>query len=137
MPGNNHIKKCEGTLNLSRILIIDDEPQIRDMLRELFEEEGYDVLTADNGETGLRLCQERTVDLIITDLIMPEKEGIEVIREIRKENPGAKIIAISGGGRIGPQSYLNCAQKFGAQFVFKKPVASDELVNAVWMLLSQ
>jgi CheY-like chemotaxis protein len=121
---------------MSRILIIDDEPQIRKMLQDLFEEEGYDVLTAEDGELGLRLYRQQSIDLIITDLIMPEKEGIEVIREIRKDNPDTKIIAISGGGRIGPQSYLTFAQKFGAQFVFKKPVESNELLNAVSILLS-
>jgi len=121
---------------MSRILIIDDEPQIRNMLKDLFEDEGYDVVTAEDGDIGLRLYREQAADLIITDLIMPEKEGIEVIREIRKDNPETKIIAISGGGRIGPQNYLTFAQKFGAHLAFRKPVESVELLNAVSLLLS-
>jgi CheY-like chemotaxis protein len=120
---------------MSKILVVDDEPQVRNMLKDLLEDEGYSVTIAQNGVEVLRACQTEMPDLIITDLIMPEKEGIEFIREIKRERPGIKIIAISGGGRIGPHNYLKYAERFGAEFAFKKPVASLELLNAVNQLL--
>jgi len=96
---------------MARILIIDDEPQLLDMLGQTFEREGYDIVKASNGKEGIKLYRENPVDLIITDIIMPEKEGIETIFELRKDFPDLKIIAISGGGRIEPEEYLDIAKK--------------------------
>ena len=94
---------------MARILIIDDDVQILSMLRQTLEREGYEVVEASDGEQGEKLFREKPTDLIITDLIMPEKEGVETIKEIRSEFPETKIIAMSGGGRIGPEMYLNFA----------------------------
>jgi DNA-binding response OmpR family regulator len=122
---------------MARILIIDDDEQVLDMLYESLTREGYDVLRASNGEQGLRLYRQEPVDLIITDIIMPEKEGIETIIELRKDFPDVKIIAMSGGGRIGTKDYLHLAKIFGVQRTFKKPVAREQLLDAIKALLKE
>jgi len=96
---------------MSRILIIDDDAQILKMLRQILEREKYHVTEASNGKEGLRLYRENPADLVITDIIMPEKEGIEIIIELKRDYPDVKIIAISGGGRINPEDYLDIAKK--------------------------
>ena len=120
---------------MARILIIDDDPQILNMLRQTLEREGYEVIDASDGKEGLKLYQENPTDLIITDLIMPEKEGIETIMELRRDFPDVKIIAITGGGRIDPKQYLSMAKSFGAQYTFTKPVERKKLLKAVKELL--
>ena len=122
---------------MARILIIDDDEQVLDMLYESLTREGYDVLRAPNGEQGLRLYRQEPVDLIITDIIMPEKEGIETIIELRKDFPDVKIIAMSGGGRIVTKDYLHLAKIFGVQRTFKKPVAREQLLDAIKALLKE
>lgn len=120
---------------MAQILIIDDEPQIRSMLRQMLEREGYSVLDAANGREALRHLAQNPVDLVITDLIMPDMEGIETIRNLKQAHPGIDIIAISGGGRIGPDTYLELARKLGARFTFTKPIGRSELVTAVRSIL--
>ena len=122
---------------MARILVIDDDEQILDMLYESLTREGYDVLRASNGEQGMRLYREEPVDLIITDLIMPEKEGIETIIELRQDFPDVKIIAISGGGRTGTKDYLHMAKIFGVQRTFTKPVAREQLLDAIRELIKE
>lgn len=117
------------------ILIIDDDAQILKMLRQILERESYDVTEAFNGKQGLRLYRENPTDLVITDIIMPEKEGIEIIIELKRDYPDVKIIAISGGGRINPEDYLDIAKKLGAHRIFTKPVERKKLLNAVRELL--
>ena len=116
---------------MASILIIDDEIQIRKMLRQILEKEGYKIFTASNGQEGLKIFKNNPTDLVITDLIMPEKEGIELILELRRDYPDTKIIAISGGGKIGPEEYLEIVKKFGVQFTFSKPIKREELIKAV------
>ena len=120
---------------MPQILIIDDEEQIRAVFREMLERSGYEVFEASNGEEGLMLQREQPADLIITDLIMPEKEGLETIRELRQEFPEVKIIAVSGGGRIGPAQYLDVARKLGAACTLDKPVDLEKLLQAVQSVL--
>ena len=122
---------------MARILVIDDDEQVLDMLYESLTREGYDVLRASNGEEGLRLYRKEPVDLIITDLFMPEKEGIETIIELRQDFPDVKIIAISGGGRIGTKDYLQMAKIFGVQRTFTKPVAREQLLDAIRVLIKE
>jgi DNA-binding response OmpR family regulator len=122
---------------LAHILIIDDDPQILDMLSQTLEREGYEVITASDGKEGLRLYRENPVDLIITDIIMPGKEGIETIMDLRRDFPHVKIIAISGGGQIDAEQYLSMAQKLGAQRTFIKPFERAELLKAIMELLGQ
>ena len=120
---------------MALILIIDDDNQFRAMLREMLERTGYEVVEASDGKEGIKLYREKATDLIITDLIMPEKEGIETIMELCRDFPDVKIIAISGGGRIDPEQYLSMAKSFGAQYSFAKPVEREELLQAVEELL--
>lgn len=122
-------------MKMAGILIIDDDVQILNMLRQTLECEGYDVLEASNGKQGIKLYRENPADLIITDIIMPEKDGIETILELKRDYPDVKIIAISGGGRINPEDYLDIAKKLGAHRIFAKPVERKELLNAVRDLL--
>ncbi|MFH1153115.1 MAG: response regulator [Pseudomonadota bacterium] len=116
---------------MKKILIIDDEPQIRSMLKMLFEREGFHVVVACDGKEGTRLFEQDPADLVITDLIMPEKEGVETIRELRKKNPVLPIVAMSGGGRSAPDGYLHMAKLLGANAVFKKPIAKEDLLKIV------
>jgi two-component system cell cycle response regulator CpdR len=121
---------------MGKILIIDDEPYILLMLKKMLEKAGYEVDLAANGREGLELFVKESADLVITDIIMPDKEGLELILEMKKLSPELKIIAISGGGRISPESYLECARHFGAERVFQKPFRQQELVSAVRELMA-
>ncbi|MBC2705829.1 response regulator [Desulfobacula sp.] len=121
---------------MKQILIIDDEASIRKMLKKLFEKNGYAVIDAQDGSQGVKLFKEHEPDLIITDLIMPEKEGLETISEIKKINPDTKIIAMSGGGVVEPEMYLDLAKNFGAQYSFNKPIDNEALLAAVKHLMS-
>lgn len=116
---------------MAKILVIDDEPQIRTMLKDILENEGYEVIEAENGEVGIRQYKNDPTDVVITDIVMPDKEGIATIRELKQEFPDIKIIAMSGGGRGVADNYLMMAEAFGVKRVFKKPIAYDELVSAV------
>ncbi len=113
-----------------KILIVDDEPQIREILRIWFEQEGFTVLVAENGREGVRLQRRDPAQLLICDLIMPDQEGIETITSFKKEFPRVGIIAISGGGKIGPDSYLEIAVQLGAWKAFKKPLDIPQLIES-------
>jgi CheY-like chemotaxis protein len=89
-----------------RILIIDDEDQFRSMLRRVLERASYEVVEAQDGNEGIQRCREAPMDLIITDILMPGKEGLETIMDLRREFSQVKIIAISGGGRTGDLNFL-------------------------------
>ena len=119
------------TLNQQSILVIDDDEPIRVLLRAMLEREGYRVLDASDGNEGIKQYTETPTDLVITDLIMPEKEGIETIRDLRRKFPDVKIIAVSGGGRIGPDAYLKMAKVVGAFRALTKPIDRKILLKAV------
>jgi CheY-like chemotaxis protein len=119
------------------ILVIDDDDQVRGLLKDMLERAGYEVLEAQDGNIGLQLFRAHSVDITITDILMPEKEGLETIMDIRKESPHAKIIAISGGAKVGPFAYLKLAERFGAQRVFSKPLKMATLLQAVEELLEE
>ena len=116
---------------MARILIIDDESQIRSMLRIMLERVGYEVIEAADGMEGIRQYRDNPADLIITDLIMPNKDGIGMIIELKKEFPAVKIIAMSGGGVNRPEGYLDGAKKLGATRTLTKPIDRDEMLSAV------
>jgi len=116
---------------MSRILVIDDDEQVRALLSEILRRAGHDVAEAVNGADGLAQYQARPADLVITDLIMPEKEGVETILELRKAYPTVRIIAISGGGRAGPRNLLPIAAAVGARRVIVKPFSRQEILEAV------
>ena len=116
---------------MARILVIDDEELVRFTLKQALQKAGHEVVEAADGNDGITFIKRSRFDLIITDIIMPEKEGIETIVELRRDDPDLKIIAISGGGRTGNTDYLELAQKLGAQQVLQKPFARQELLDAV------
>jgi PAS domain S-box-containing protein len=119
----------------ARILLIDDDDQLRYMLRQQLESAGYEVEEARDGQEGVERYRDAPTDLIVTDLIMPEKEGLETIIELRREFPEVKIIAMSGGLKQTTQDFLPVAQKLGAQRVLRKPFARDELLGAIQQVL--
>ncbi|MCP4220030.1 MAG: response regulator, partial [bacterium] len=104
--------------------------------RQVLERSGFEVIDAADGKIGLNIQRTQPVDLVITDLIMPEKEGIETIRELRKDFPHLRIIAISGGGRVGPDGYLTVAKAFGADRALCKPFDLKTILEAVKELLA-
>ena len=116
---------------MSRILVIDDDSQIRKLLRRMLAPEGYAVADARNGDEALKIHAREPADVIITDIIMPEKGGIETIRELIKENPDVKIIAISGGGLLGAEDHLALPRRMGVRHTFTKPVEKDKILAAV------
>ena len=122
---------------MARILIIDDEVMIRDLLVKILEREGYETITASGGKDGIKIHRENPADLIITDLIMPEKDGIETIMELRRDFQDVKIIAMSGGGKIDSETYLQMAKTMGAIETIAKPFVLRELLKTVQELLEQ
>jgi DNA-binding response OmpR family regulator len=120
-----------------RILIIDDDEQIRIILQQLMEWAGFEVMAAENGRIAMDLQRKEPADLVITDLIMPEQEGLETISTLKRDFPEIRIIAISGGGRIGPEAYLPAALELGADRVFTKPFDIKAILEAVEELLSE
>ena len=116
---------------MARILIIDDEPQIRSMLTLMLERDGYEVVEAPDGVEGIKVYRQNPADLIITDLIMPNKDGIGMIIDLKKEFPDVKIIAMSGGGLNKPDGYLKGAKKLGASCTLTKPIDREEMLRAV------
>ncbi|MBL4693645.1 MAG: response regulator [Magnetovibrio sp.] len=117
-------------------MVIDDEEMVRESLRITLETAGYEVTDAENGNVGILLHQQKQFQLIITDLIMPGKEGIETIIELKRDYPGIKIIAISGGGRTAFSDYLNIASELGVTATLQKPFQEDDLTTCVRDCLS-
>ena len=122
---------------MAKIYVFDDEPSILLMIKKMLEKAGYEVDVALNGKEGMELFKKNVPDLLITDIIMPEKEGLETILELRRKYPELKIIAISGGGRISPSGYLPGAKLLGADMVFEKPLVPKEFLQAVALLLDE
>ncbi len=116
---------------MSRILLADDDHQVRSMLKLTLERAGHEIVEAEDGAQAVQRFSSSSIDLVITDIVMPEKEGIETIMELRSINPQVKIIAISGGGRINPDDYLSWARRFGVLHTFTKPVDRHQLLNAI------
>jgi len=122
---------------MARILIIDDEAMIRDLLVNILEREGYETITASGGKDGIKIYRENPADLIITDLLMPEKDGLETIMELRREFQDVKIIAMSGGGKVDPDTYLQIAKTMGAIKTISKPFERKELLKTIQEILEQ
>jgi DNA-binding response OmpR family regulator len=121
---------------MAKILVIDDDEIMNGMIMQLLSEAGYEVEGAHDGSLGLKMLTSEKFDLIVTDIVMPEKEGIETIMEIRGQNNETPIIAISGGGKIDPEQYLRMAQHFGADYTFQKPFDQKHFLAAVRECLS-
>jgi len=116
---------------MKTILLVDDDARIRNVLSRGLSKAGYQVVEAADGNEALKLFDQRPADLVITDLVMPEKEGIELITALRKRRTGLRIIAISGGGRNSPESYLGIAKVLGAFQTLAKPIHHQDLLAAV------
>ena len=118
-----------------RILLIDDNDSFRKMVCRMLAAAGYDVLEAGNGNIGLSRYRQQRADVVITDIVMPDGEGLETIVKLRRENPHVKIIAMSGAdGQDG--AYLQSALLFGARRTLQKPFTQDELLTAVAEVLA-
>ncbi len=118
-----------------QILLIEDDDRLRTTLKQLLEQEGYMVQDAEEGNVGLSLFRRNPSDLVITDLIMPGKEGMETIMDLRKIDEELKIIAISGGGKVRAAEYLPVAEVAGANTTLAKPFSFNQLLNKVHELL--
>jgi DNA-binding response OmpR family regulator len=116
---------------MTRILLVDDDESFRRMLHLTLVRAGYDVVDAGDGNKALKLFRAQPPDLVLTDLIMPDREGLETIMELRSIQPDVKIIAMSGGGRSRPGDYLKVARQMGAARVLAKPFSNQELLDAV------
>jgi len=116
---------------MARILLIDDDDSVRSVYRLILNHFGHFVIEARNGREGMELSLGANADLVITDIVMPEMEGLDVLKEMRKLFPAMKIIAISGGGRVNPTDYLRIAKFMGAAKVLAKPISSEDLIGAI------
>ena len=116
---------------MARILLVDDNVGFRNMVAMVLEGENHAVFCAGNGNDALKTFALMPFDLVITDLVMPDKEGLELIIELRKESPNGKIIAMTGGGQQKSDTYLSMAKAFGVAKTLMKPFPSEVLLAAV------
>lgn len=121
---------------MAKILVIDDEMLVRYALRELLEDDGHSVEEAPDGEDGLRLISRNAYDLVVTDIIMPKKEGTETISEIKARYPKLRVLAISGEARVGATDPLGLARSLGADGVLNKPFSDERFLEEVAALLA-
>lgn len=116
---------------MPRILLIDDDTSFRGVLKVSMEQMGHTVVEAGDERTGLERFKDDVFDVVVTDLIMPDKEGIETIMDLRKLSPGVKIIAMSGGGRVTSVDYLQIARQVGAKRILAKPFLYEDIKAAI------
>jgi len=116
---------------MKKILVIEDNLIVRNTVTRILQTAGYTVVTANDGLQGFEMFRKEQPDLVISDIIMPQQEGIGTIRQILAERPGTKIIAISGGGRIGNTDFLQIARKMGAVDALQKPFDPDDLLGRI------
>lgn len=116
---------------MSTVLVIDDHRPFLEMMSQVIRREGYDVMEATDGAEGLRLCEKQPPDVVVTDILMPEKDGLEAIRDFKRDYPNMKIIAVSGGGSSVQIDYLPLAKKMGADSVLHKPIEPAEMIEAL------
>lgn len=123
---------------MARVLIVEDDSQMREMLVELVGRAGHEVRSARDGKEALRVVRDQPVDLVVTDIVMPRKDGIRTIRELREKHRGTRVIAISGGDRKWAEdSYLGHAKFLGADGILAKPFGGSELVDMISEVLAQ
>ena len=119
-----------------RVLIIEDDESLRHAIQRTLAAAGYEVQQAADGKAGLNAYRQQPSDVVITDIVMPDTEGLETIRELCRHDPAVKIIAMSGGGLGGSTGYLTLARRLGAHWSLTKPFSGDELRNAVAAVLA-
>lgn len=120
-----------------KILISDDDTQLLAIMRLMFEGAGYEVAEARDGKEAILIYREKPADLIITDLLMPEMDGFATFTELKKDYPNLKCFGISGGGKLGPDSYLKLAKRMGMLHTFEKPFDCREMLDAVAQTLKE
>lgn len=118
------------------VLIVEDDKELREMLKMSLLRSGFTVLEAGNGKEAIAHFKPSLTDLVVTDLIMPEEDGLKVVIKLRELKPSIKIIAISGGGKVGPGSYLNLAKALGADAIYSKPFSISDLTAKIEQLLN-
>jgi len=118
------------------VLIVEDDNELREMLKISLLRRNFTVLEAQNGKEAISHFKPSVTDLVVTDLIMPEEDGLKVILKLRELKPSLKIIAISGGGKAGPGSYLNLAKALGADAVYSKPFSINDLIAKIEELIT-
>jgi CheY-like chemotaxis protein len=122
---------------MARILVVDDDASLRAVVQEILTQAGHDVETACNGEEACETFKRLPVDLLIIDILMPEKEGIQTITSLHRDYPGLRIIAMSGGGQVSPIFYLEMAREFGADLTLQKPFGKAQILKAVEDLIME
>lgn len=115
--------------------MIEDDDDFRKMLKVMLRQAGYEVFEASNGKEGMIVYDSQEIDLVITDIFMPEKEGVQTVMELRDKNPAVKIIAISGGGSRDKLEYLESVKDIGVQKTFTKPFVSRDFLAGIRDLL--
>ncbi|WP_319779699.1 response regulator [Maridesulfovibrio sp.] len=120
---------------MPRILVVDDDPISRQVLKAMLEKEGHLVTEAEDGVKAVQGYDSNLIDLVITDIFMPEKEGVQTVRELMKENPDVKIIAVSGGSSSANYDSLDWIKMFGVKYTFTKPFNAKAILAAVDDLL--
>ena len=121
---------------MSGVLIVEDDKELREMIRISLARRKHTVIEAINGKEAIIHFKSSITDLVVTDLIMPEEDGLKVIMKLKELKPSLKIIAISGGGKAGPGSYLNLAKALGADAIYSKPFSINELISKIEELLT-
>jgi CheY-like chemotaxis protein len=121
----------------AQILVVDDDVIVRETITRILEGQGFRVVSADNGNQALGIFRAKRPDLVLTDIIMPDREGIETIIIIRKEQPAARIIAMSGGGRLQNKNFLDLAKALGADEALDKPFTEADLLESVGRCLKR
>ncbi|MBI3850786.1 MAG: response regulator [Verrucomicrobia bacterium] len=122
---------------MPRILVVDDDDTFRDTLEVVLKRAGHEVLTARDGKEAVNVYRQQPADLVLTDLIMPNQEGVETIVELRRDYPGIKIIAMSGGGRVDAKEHLAIAEQCGARRTLTKPFTLDQILTAIREVLGE
>jgi len=117
------------------VLIVEDDKELREMLKMSLLRRSFTVFEAENGKDAITHFKPTITDLVVTDLIMPEEDGLKVVIKLRELKPSIKIIAISGGGKVGPGSYLNLAKALGADAIYSKPFSINDLTLKIEQLL--
>lgn len=120
---------------MAKILLVEDDDLVRDMLTQVLQRASHEVISTQNGEEAAAYLQDNAPDIMVTDIIMPKKSGITLISEVRNRHPNLEIIAISGGGRLDPQGYLDLSETLGASVSFEKPIDNTALLMAIDLLL--
>jgi DNA-binding response OmpR family regulator len=118
------------------ILIVEDDKDLREMLKTSLSKRKYTVLEASDGKEAIMHFKPAITDLVITDVIMPDEDGLKVIMKLKEIKPDIKIIAISGGGKAGPGNYLNVARALGADEVLPKPFSLNDLISKIEFILN-